>query len=382
MDLNKAKYHLKRIDTLLNLHPDGLTPLDRDIILEDIRRLYDEFIEWPKQSNSPSAKPVSQPEESSLPKGQPSTANETKSNNIYSTPAVEIPDHSQIQQPASPSPTVASQPTSSPLPHRVETPNVQTPPPHSPNTQTPTVHRPAAQAPTSYQYSSVPVNNNEINRVSPSQQDTVEEIKPSQPSTQQPVNQQVPPQYNPAPQTPAAQGINTPPSPLQYRETEAQGTQSGSEIQPSPEVEQYPRTQYVTTPQHKEETPSSNRGQDQVYHRETTTSQHSSTTVDNSQFSELFDVQMDSDLSGRLGNAKIENLNSVLGINDKILYINQLFGGEAIPFQEALKKFQSFYTYAEAKEFAISELVEDFHWSKPEKKAIVNAFMKQVRRLY
>src|SRR5680860_829554 len=41
MQTKKAKYHLKRIETIINLHEDSISRLDRDILLEDIRHLYD-----------------------------------------------------------------------------------------------------------------------------------------------------------------------------------------------------------------------------------------------------------------------------------------------------------------------------------------------------
>src|SRR5690554_2735989 len=44
MQIKKAKYHLKRIETILNLHEDKLSPMDRDILLEDIRHLYETIL--------------------------------------------------------------------------------------------------------------------------------------------------------------------------------------------------------------------------------------------------------------------------------------------------------------------------------------------------
>lgn len=393
MDLNKAKYHLKRIDTILNLHPDGLTPLDRDIILEDIRRLYDVFTEWPKHQNTTSQnQPSTQTsihgsnhESHSATKPPTSQANHIphrQPSKIYTSPAVEMAN--QTTPPSSPQYNTVqpkpSQSESKPVPPKVEAPVDHVPAAYStetpPSYDTPETYTAAQNTPPQPQ--SIP------------QQEEKEEIKPAQPISQQPIAPQPRPQYTyPSQPTSAQPTTEHPeqPSPIQYQKIEPQVVHSNPEVSPKPAIEPQPNTQYSTTPQHvtqpqqKVQPQPSATVQDRQYH-ESVPSQNTNTTIDNVQFSELFDVQADHDLSGRLGNAKIENLNSVLGINDKILYINQLFGGEAIPFQEALKKFQSFYTYAEAKEFAISELVETYNWSKPDKKGIVNNFMKQVRRLY
>lgn len=279
MDIKKANYHIKRIQTLLDLHPDGLTPLDKDIILEDIRRLYEVFIDF-SDKNQPKSKDNS----ATITQDQPVMPKNKKLNN---DPII-MPDTTIDPVPPIP---VKQEPSYEPAPQMSEIP--------APPMET------------------LPNGN-----------------------TNEPDSEGIKPMVNPEPLRAASS--NSTPVVQQPAQT------SKIEFISEKEVE------VMDTPPQ----------------------------IESESYPDLFQFKIDDDLSGKLGNAKIENLNKVLSINDKILYINQLFGGEAIPFQEALKKFQSFYTFAEAKQYASLELVEKYNWTKKDKLDIVHNFMKQVSRLY
>ncbi|WP_236974360.1 hypothetical protein [Membranihabitans maritimus] len=273
MDHQRAKYFLQRINTILELHPDGLTSMDKDLVLEDIRRLYNTVLDI--DSNLiPIEKPsvVSREHSSQKEEVQP----EIKTFN----PASETPDHGV-------SANFESNKTQEEFPQEEIKQEKKAPNPI---------------------YSS------------PQQMIQKEEVRPPVPQSD-------------IRTTPEHQNGQENNHPLQREEPLAEAVVQEPEAQPK-------------------------------------------------EYDYLFDIKIDTDLSGKLGNAKIENINSVLSINDKILYINQLFKGEAIPFQESLKKFQSFYTFEEAKSYASTELVEEYNWSAPEKKDVVQTFMKQVHRLY
>lgn len=276
MNIQQAKYHLKRIQTIIDLHEGDLTSLDRDIVLDDIRKLY-ELILYSENKTVKDRLPSSRkpdPETNDIPestetKGVPAAARTSSSQTIYTPPSSgnETPEEPKIFVPETrPQPDIRP---SRDLPEGN--------------------HRPT---------------------------ETMTEEK----------------------QDPEPVSVIEPKSPPSAPEEK---TESPFEEISASAAEYPPNT-----------------------------------------FPELFDVKTTGDLSERLGNSKIENLNQILAINDKILYINRLYNGEAIPFQDSLKKFESFYTFEEAKSYATEELVEQYQWTDKENADIARQFIKQVKRLY
>ncbi len=280
MQINKAKYHLKRIETILNLHEDKLSPMDRDILLEDIRQLYEVVIFTNEGPNADPNVPT--------PTRIVNTPTET-------TTTVEAPENPRNQ------------------PHAIaENPFVD---------------------------SKVQKNENDEKPAGETWSRRSEFDSPAD-----------------SPSTPAT---------ITYEES------SGSVKEENGITQSDQRASAPTAPNIENGSTSELHEQDEDVLVET-----------KENYPELFEFKISSDLSDRLGNTRIQNLNGVMTINDKILYINHLFGGEAIPFQESVKKFESFYTYDEARSYACQELVETYNWTDGEKKDTVRQFMQQVKRLY
>ncbi len=292
MQTKKAKYHLKRIETILNLREDSLPRLDRDILLEDIRQLYDLVLDAE--------------DEYSIKK--PLVAR----------------DHTFVSQTPE-------------LTHRVEKQEEKKP---------------------------------EVN-VEPKSTISIEEnvIKPREEEKPKPQQETY---------LPIEESLQTSPLSTAVREhTPATVTyeHSGASEEDLRELNE---------PQKPSILPTNGKSPDST--DQTFTRQEDSEVLiqedESQEYPELFDFTSTSDLSDRLANTKIEHLNKILTINDKILFINHLFNGEAIPFQESLKKLEGFYTYAEAKKYASEELVQDYNWTKQDKYETVRQFMRQVKRLY
>jgi|GEM_PF-3111174 len=277
MNIKQAKYHLKRIQTIIDLQDQDLSELDRNILLEDIKKLYEiilftgEAKADPKEEGQPAEKKVQSNSEPTPPIREKNTVPSADAPKVF----IPSPSPEKKPTPASAEPPVTTkQPESNP------------------------------------------------SHFSESTEPTPDSVYPSpQPSVPEP------PREQPA----------IPSSSISTEYSESNGRQNEAVVLEKQITKQYP---------------------------------------------ELFDFRSNDDLSEKLGNSKVDQLNRILAINDKILYINHLFGGEAIPFQESLKKFESFYTYEEAKSFASQELVEQYHWTDQNKKDTVRQFMKQVRRLY
>lgn len=285
MNIKQAKYHLKRIQTILDLQDGTLTELDRNILLEDIKKLY-ELIIFTGGSSSVSPEKSAEKEISKSSAVLPATAPE-----IDETPA------SPIGKTVTPSPAP-------------EKPEIKT---------------------------------------------EEKELRP--------VSEEIPatPKEKPAP-APSYSSVPSEPTP------------DTAYNPPQPSVADVPAEQPIAqaSPSPAEHSPSNGR------QSETAVLTHEN----EHQYPELFDFHSTDELSEKLGNSKVDQLNRILAINDKILYINHLFGGEAIPFQDSLKKFESFYTYEEAKSYASQELVEKYQWTDQNRRDTVRQFMKQVRRLY
>lgn len=280
MQTKKAKYHLKRIETILNLHDGNISRLDRDILLEDIRHLYDLVL--------------------NVDDAQPDKELETPRDHTYVKPT-EIPIQKEPEQ--------------------------QIDPINQGNQE----------------------NSSSTESLDKSKIEVHEEPKEPVPEIKQ-----------------EAERIHTPTT-VTYEKTSENVEENSKEaayMESSSSDKMNGRSQEASS------VPTQAEEYDDVMVEES------------AGYPELFDFHSSSDLSERLANSKIENLNKILTINDKILYINHLFSGEAIPFQESLKKFESFYTYEEAKKYASEELVENYNWTKSEKKDTVQQFMRQVKRLY
>lgn len=106
-----------------------------------------------------------------------------------------------------------------------------------------------------------------------------------------------------------------------------------------------------------------------------------SNNSNNSKINALFDFKQSNDLSERLSARPVSDLTKAFAINDRLLYINSLFGKDADSFNESLKLLNKFERIEEAKSLLIS-LAEQYDWTQEERLEIAQAFVKTVRRRY
>ncbi|BDS09806.1 hypothetical protein [Aureispira anguillae] len=100
------------------------------------------------------------------------------------------------------------------------------------------------------------------------------------------------------------------------------------------------------------------------------------------EFEELFLFKAATDLSQKLSAAPLKDLNKALGLNEKFLYINELFGGDVAKFQTAIKALNNGGDFEEARTYIESNLVEQYEWMKKLKKPVAKDFVKLIRRRY
>jgi len=87
-----------------------------------------------------------------------------------------------------------------------------------------------------------------------------------------------------------------------------------------------------------------------------------------------------SELSERLKDAPLRDLRKAIGINDRYLYINELFNGNEAMFDRSLKTLDSFTVFSEAEFWMQRELRVKMGWK--EDNVLVQQFLQLVRRRF
>ena len=96
----------------------------------------------------------------------------------------------------------------------------------------------------------------------------------------------------------------------------------------------------------------------------------------------LFEQKEGKELSDKLSSMPIKDLKKSMGLNEKILTINELFGGDNKAFDKALTDLNALDTFEEAKNYMSQNLAGKFEWASSKKKKKAQIFIKLVRRRY
>lgn len=105
-------------------------------------------------------------------------------------------------------------------------------------------------------------------------------------------------------------------------------------------------------------------------------------TVD-PEHADLFDVNLDSkELSERLGQTKIRDLNNAMGLNERIFTVNELFGADNSLYRNTIKDLNNLNSFEEAKAYLSANVAEKFNWTQKSKRNKAKIFIKLVRRRY
>lgn len=102
----------------------------------------------------------------------------------------------------------------------------------------------------------------------------------------------------------------------------------------------------------------------------------------NPDYDELFEFKVSNELSDKLAGAKLEDLHRGFGLNDKYLYINELFGGNAAKFKLAIDFFNAQKHLDDARAYMEKELITVNRWASKDKKPLAKDFIKVIRRKY
>ncbi len=96
---------------------------------------------------------------------------------------------------------------------------------------------------------------------------------------------------------------------------------------------------------------------------------------------QLFEVRQASDLSEKLSESPVNDLNRAMSINDRLLYMNELFGRDMESLNTALRTLNDFSIMSNARPFLI-DLAKRYHWTHEDRAEIAKNFIKLVRRRY
>ena len=99
-------------------------------------------------------------------------------------------------------------------------------------------------------------------------------------------------------------------------------------------------------------------------------------------FQALFTVRTTDDLMDKLQTQSIRNIQSAMGINERLLTINELFGGDAGAFEETVSHLNGLTDFESAKQYLIEGVARNYQWTKDDKVDKASTFIQIIRRKY
>jgi len=103
---------------------------------------------------------------------------------------------------------------------------------------------------------------------------------------------------------------------------------------------------------------------------------------DNEEVLELFEEKKATDIAAKLSSMPVSDLTKAMGLNERILTVNELFGGDANEFKKVMTDLNKLRTFDEAKQYLAANVVEKYGWTKRNKKSKAKVLIKTIRRRY
>lgn len=97
---------------------------------------------------------------------------------------------------------------------------------------------------------------------------------------------------------------------------------------------------------------------------------------------ELFETKKATDISEKLGLSPIMDLNKAFGLNDRMLYTNELFNGDNNVYKETMGILNSFNSLDQAKVYLIENIAGKYNWTAKGKKKQAKEFIRTISRKY
>lgn len=96
----------------------------------------------------------------------------------------------------------------------------------------------------------------------------------------------------------------------------------------------------------------------------------------------MFEIKEAKELSEKLSNMPIKDLGSALGINDRFLTVNELFGGDSSAFKSCIDHINGLESYEEAKSYLLSNVAQKYEWSSSDRLKKAAGFISLVQRRF
>jgi len=105
------------------------------------------------------------------------------------------------------------------------------------------------------------------------------------------------------------------------------------------------------------------------------------TTGGHASMGKLFEQPRTNELGDKLSNSPIADLRKAFTINDRLLYTNELFGGDKNTFERALYLLDQYDHFQEAKHY-LEQMADQYEWLNEEREEIARDFVRTVRRKF
>jgi hypothetical protein len=96
----------------------------------------------------------------------------------------------------------------------------------------------------------------------------------------------------------------------------------------------------------------------------------------------LFEETSGRELSDRLSNTPIADLTRAFSINDRLLTMNELFGGNKAAFDEAVKDINNSSGFDSARAFMLDIATRNNWAANADRQTVAKSFIKMVRRRF
>lgn len=96
----------------------------------------------------------------------------------------------------------------------------------------------------------------------------------------------------------------------------------------------------------------------------------------------MFEIKEAKELSEKLSSMPIKDLSTAMGINDRFLTVNELFGGDNAAFKACIDDLNKLNSYDEAKSYLLSNIAQKYEWSSAEKLKKAAGFISLVQRRF
>lgn len=100
------------------------------------------------------------------------------------------------------------------------------------------------------------------------------------------------------------------------------------------------------------------------------------------ELSKLFELPKVEEMSGRFNHIPIENIESALGLNERIFTLNELFGGNRDVFDSTCIKLNNLTSFSEAKSLLLNGPARQYKWSDQERVKMAEHFIRIIARRY